>query len=101
MIPGDVFWALRDKPRPVLLVAIRARRAIVCDITSRFRDNGAELPLGPEDGMPKPCWIRADEIATIPIDRITDRWVGNIGRDRLREFHRLLLRVMGINHHLI
>jgi len=38
----------------------------VASVTTRVRRIPTEVPLGPEDGLPKPCVINLDTITTIP-----------------------------------
>lgn len=71
---GDVWWAILPAPagqRPVLLLsrneAYPIRELItIAPITTRVRDIPAEVPLGPKDGLPKPCVANCDVITTIP-----------------------------------
>jgi mRNA interferase MazF len=78
---GEVWWVDLPEPighRPVVLVsrerAIRVRDAIVvAQVTSRIRQIAVEVPLGPEDGMPKPCVVNCDVLHTIPKSDFTKR----------------------------
>jgi mRNA interferase MazF len=78
---GEVWWTNLAPPigtRPVLLVsrslAYRVRRSItVALITTSVRGIPVEVPLGPEDGMPRPCVVNCDEVHTVPIDRVDNR----------------------------
>ncbi len=41
-------------------------RVTVADITTRIRGLDAEVPLTEEDGMPRPCVVNLDNLATVP-----------------------------------
>ena len=70
---GEVWWAELPSPigtRPVLLLsrneAYAVRNAItVAEITTTIREIPVEVPLGPEDGLPKKCVVNLDTIVTI------------------------------------
>ena len=70
---GEIWWAELAPPagrRPVLLLSRNEAYAIrqlvtVAPVTTRMRHIPVEVPLGPEDGLPKPCVVNLDTIATI------------------------------------
>jgi mRNA interferase MazF len=70
---GEIWWAELDPPagrRPVLLLsrdeAYAVRELItVAPVTTRIRHIPSEVPLGVEDGLPRPCVINLDTIITI------------------------------------
>jgi mRNA interferase MazF len=78
---GEIWWAELDPPagrRPVLLLsrdeAYSIRELItVAPVTSRVRHIPSEVPLGLEDGLPKPCVINLDIITTISRGCLHDR----------------------------
>lgn len=78
---GEVWWAQLPPPvgqRPVLLIsrqrAIHVRAAVVvAQVTTTIRDLPVEVPLGPEDGLPKPCVVNCDVLTTIPKEALTER----------------------------
>jgi len=71
---GEIWWARLPAPagrRPVLLLsrdeAYLVRNLVtVAPVTTRVRSIPVELPLGPEDGLPKVCAANLDAIVTIP-----------------------------------
>ncbi|MHB1526210.1 MAG: type II toxin-antitoxin system PemK/MazF family toxin [Candidatus Dormibacteria bacterium] len=70
---AEVWWAERPpgQRRPVLLLSWDAHgdwrdRVTVADITTRVRGLDAEVPLTEADGMPQPCVVNLDSIATVP-----------------------------------
>jgi mRNA interferase MazF len=78
---GEVWWAELPHPigrRPVVLlsrdVAYRVRTSISVGLVTRVaRSIPVEVPLGPEDGMPRQCVVNLDDILTIPKARLAER----------------------------
>jgi len=78
---GEVWWAELAPPvgrRPVVLlsrdVAYRVRTSVTVAIVTRVARNiPVEVPLGPEDGMPRQCVVNLDDILTIPKARLAQR----------------------------
>lgn len=77
----DIWWAELGPPagrRPVLLLsrdeAYSVRELVtVAPITTRIRGIPSEVPLGIEDGLPKPCVINLDTITTIAKASLSER----------------------------
>ena len=78
---GEVWWAELPPPagrRPVVLVsrdeAYGVRELVtIVPVTTRVRDIPVEVPLGPEDGLPKPCVANCDVLTTIPKAQLDKR----------------------------
>ncbi len=78
---GEIWWAELEPPvgkRPVLLLsrdeAYSIRELItVAPVTTRVRHIPSEVPLGVEDGLPKPCVVNLDNITTIAKASLRDR----------------------------
>jgi len=78
---GEVWWAELPAPakrRPVLLLsrdqAYEVRALVtVAPITSRVRRIPTEVPIGPREGLPRPCAVNLDTITTIPKSVLTSR----------------------------
>ena len=78
---GEVWWADLPPPigrRPVVLLsrdrAYRVRTSVTFALVSRTtRGTRAEVPLGPEDGMPVACVVNADDIITAPKALLQER----------------------------
>jgi mRNA interferase MazF len=88
---GDVWWADLPPPagrRPVVLLsrdeayAVRAL-VVVVPVTTRARGIPAEVPLGPEDGLPRTCVANADTITTIAKSALQGR-VARLSSEKLR-----------------
>ncbi len=45
---------------------LRLNNIVVATISSRTRGLQSEVPLGPEDGMPRECAISLDNLRTVP-----------------------------------
>jgi len=55
-------------------VAYRVRTSVTVAIITRVARNiPVEVPLGPEDGMPRRCVVNLDDILTIPKARLAER----------------------------
>lgn len=78
---GEVWWADLPPPigrRPVLLLsrdeAYAIRTAVtVAEVTTKVRGIPVEVPLGPEDGLPKRCVANLDTIVTIRKELLVER----------------------------
>ena len=78
---GEVWWAQLPPPagrRPVVLLsrdeAYAARELVtIAPVTTRVRGIAAEVALGPEDGLPRPCVVNLDTLTTVPKELLADR----------------------------
>lgn len=77
---AEVWWAERPpgQRHAVLLLSWDAYgnwrdRVTVADITTHARGLDAEVPLTEADGMPRPCVVNLDNIATVPRDILHSR----------------------------
>jgi len=81
MRKGEIWWANLPLPvgrRPVVLLsrneAYAVRNAVtVAEVTSTIRGIPVEVPLGPEDGLPKKCVANLDTLATIRKELLVSR----------------------------
>ncbi len=89
---GEIWWADLEPPagrRPVLLLSrdeaytVRSL-VVVAPVTTRIRGIPSEVPLGPENGLAKPCVADLDVITTISRASLTDR-VTNLNSKKLKE----------------
>jgi mRNA interferase MazF len=77
---GQVRWIIGDehvKSRPGVVLSRGAaigklHSLIVAPVTSTIRDIPSEVPLGPAQGLPKPCVVNLDSISIVDVDLIGD-----------------------------
>lgn len=88
---GEIWWAdvPGDKRRPVLILTRerfidRLDNVLVAPVTTRIRAIPTEVPLGVEDGLPRPCAANFDNLFTLAKGRLTDP-IARLGADRLAE----------------
>jgi mRNA interferase MazF len=78
---GEIWWAELAPPagrRPVLLLSRNEAYAVrelitVAPVTTRIRRIPSEVPLGPEDGLPRVCVVNLDTITTIAKASLCER----------------------------
>ena len=88
---GEVWWANVPAPigtRPVVLLsrdqAYRVRTAAtVALITTTVRNIPVEVPLGPDDGMPRVCVVNCDDLHTLSLSLLSDR-VTSLSPEKMR-----------------
>ncbi len=101
---GEIWWADLPPPagpRPVLLLsrdeAYLVRRLVtVAPLTTRVRGIPVEVPLGPDDGLPKHCVANLDSLVTIPKARLTRR-LSRLGSSRMRAVEEALRFALGMD----
>jgi mRNA interferase MazF len=85
---GEVWWArVGGKGRPVLLLSRDARLdaglpVAAVPLVKNPRGLSTEVPLGPQDGLPKPCAADAGLILSLPQAALSRR-LGALPRARL------------------
>jgi len=55
---------------------------VVALVTTRVRGIPSEVPLGPEDGLPRPCVISLDNLRTVPKSQLVEP-ITTLGPERL------------------
>ena len=101
---GEIWWADLPKPvgrRPVVLIsrtrAIQIRDEVTAaHVTSRIRSIPTEVPLGPEDGLPKACVVNLDVINTIP-KRLLSARVGVLAPEKIGDLNAALRFSLGLD----
>jgi mRNA interferase MazF len=84
---GEVWWAEAEgKRRPVLVVTRDEALPVltwilVAPVTRTIRGIPTEVPLGPEEGLPRECAAALDNLQPIRRSFLTDR-VGALGPRR-------------------
>ena len=88
---GEIWWADLPLPtghRPVVLISrdeayVHRDFVTVAPVSRRVRAIPAEVPLGPEDGLPRSCAVNLDSMTTIPKNSL-NRYVTNLGVEKLQ-----------------
>ena len=75
--------------RPVLLLSRNEAYAVrelvtVAPVTTRMRHIASEVPLGPGDGLPRPCVVNLDIITTIARRSLRGR-LTTLSSEKLKE----------------
>jgi mRNA interferase MazF len=100
---GEIWWAELSPPagrRPVLLLSrneayVVRELVIVAPLTTRIRGIPSEVPLGDEDGVPRPCVINLDTIATVAKASLRERLTALSG-DKLKAVDEALHFSLGL-----
>ena len=85
--------------RPVLVltrdtVASRLTSVVAAFITTVQREIPTEVSLDEDDGMPRPCVVNLDNLATTPTAYLVDR-LTRLGPERMHEVCRALAHATG------
>ena len=100
---GEIWWAELALPagrRPVLLLSRNEAYAVrelvmVAPLTSRVRGIPSEVSLGDEDGVPRPCVVNLDTIATIAKASLRER-LTSLSGDKLKAVDEALRFALGL-----
>ena len=102
---GEIWWADLPLPtghRPVVLISrdeayIYRDFVAVAPVSRRVRSIRAEVPLGPEDGLPRSCAVNLDSITTIPKTSLR-RYITNLGREKIRAVDSAIHFALGLEN---
>jgi mRNA interferase MazF len=100
---SEVWWAELGPPagrRPVLLLSRNEAYAVrelvmVAPLTTRIRGIPSEVALGNEDGVPRPCVVNLDTIATIAKASLRER-LTTLSADKLKQVEKALHFSLGL-----
>jgi mRNA interferase MazF len=98
----EVWWAELREPagrRPVLLLSRNdaynyLSKFVAAEITSNIRQIASEVPLGEDEGLPKPCVVNCDNIRMIPKVSLT-KYAGELAPERWVEVKRAVGAALG------
>jgi mRNA interferase MazF len=100
---GDICWLElpNEKRRPALVLtrdqAIPVlHKVVIAFVTSKVRGIPTQVPLGPDDGMPRECAISFDNVRTVPKAFLTGR-ITTLSGPRMHEVCRALAIATGCN----
>ena len=88
---GEIWRAIVDKPRPVVVVSrddalgVRAR-ATVAIVSSTIRGIRTEVALDQNDGLEHDCAVNADELFTMDKSHL-ERRIGRLRPEKLDALH--------------
>jgi mRNA interferase MazF len=99
---AEIWWAEHPpgQRHPVLLLSWDAHgdwrdRVTVADVTTQVRGLDAEVALGPADGMPRPCVVNLDSLATIRRSMLSSR-IATLGPARMQDVERAIHLALGV-----
>ncbi|MBN2186526.1 MAG: type II toxin-antitoxin system PemK/MazF family toxin [Dehalococcoidia bacterium] len=100
---GEVWWAELAPPsgrRPVVLLsrneAYSVRELVtVAPVTTRMRHIPTEVPLGPDDGLPRPCVVNLDTITTIAKRSLQER-LATLSYEKLKAIEAAIHFALGL-----
>ena len=103
MTRGDVWWTTlpgQAGRRPVVLVSresvYESRSSVtVAPATTRIRGIRVEVPLGPEDGMPRGSVVNVDNLVTISQDSL-EEFITHLGRNKIRAINAAIRYALGL-----
>jgi len=98
----EIWWAELREPtgrRPVLLLSRNdayeyLSKFTAAEVTSNIRQIASEVPLGEEEGLPKPCVANCDNIRVVPRAALTKR-AGELAPERWIEGKRAVGAAFG------
>lgn len=86
---GGVFWLELELEgrRPVCVITRDAAipalaNVVIALITTRVRGLPSEVPLGPEDGLPRSCVVSLDNLRTVPKAQLVEP-ITTLGPEKL------------------
>jgi mRNA interferase MazF len=69
-------------------------KLIAVEVTSNIRQIASEVPLGKDEGLPKPCVANCDNIRVVPKASLTKR-AGELAPERWGEVKRAVGAALG------
>lgn len=98
---GEVWWAMADKRRPVVLLSLDEAYAVralvlVAPVTTTVRGFSAEVKVGRAEGLPRPCVVNCDALTNLPKADLLER-AGALSGARLRQLEEALKFVLGLD----
>ncbi len=101
MTRGEIWWAVVDKRRPVVLVSrkeayeVRAL-VVVAPVSTTVRGFAGEVRVGKREGLPKAGVINCDQLVTIPKSTLQTR-AGSLSRSKLVQLDDALRFSLGLD----
>lgn len=103
---GEIYWADLGPPagrRPVLILTRNAAIAVlsavvVAPVTRTVREIASEVPVGPDEGLPKESAVSCDNLLTIPKARFDPEATGALDATRIPELDAALRFALGVSY---
>ncbi len=98
---GEVWWALVDKRRPVVLLsrqeayAVRAM-VIVAPVSTTIRGFSVEVRVGRTEGLPRTAVVNCDWLVTLPKADLIER-VGILSIAKMAQLEDALRFALGLD----
>ena len=100
---GEIWWADLPLPtghRPVVLISrdeayIYRAFVTVAPVSRRIRAIRAEVPLGPEDGLPRSCAVNLDSMTTVPKTSLR-LYIANLDLEKLQAVDSAIRFTLGL-----
>jgi mRNA interferase MazF len=100
---GEIYWfrfPSPDKKRPVVVLTRSAlvghlNAVTVASITSTRRGVPSEVPLGPEEGLPRPCAVNLHNVFTLQKSELGPFMVA-LGDEAVARIDRALIFALGV-----
>jgi mRNA interferase MazF len=101
---AEIWWAQLPEPagrRPVVLLSRDEAYAVrelvtVAPVTTKVRGLPVEVPLGPADGLPKPCAANLDTVTTIAKRSLVER-VAALSEEKRQALDEALRFALGVD----
>ncbi len=97
---GEVWWAIVDKRRPVVLLsrqeayAVRAM-VIVAPVTTTIRGFSVEVRVGRREGLPRAAVVNCDWLVTLPKADLLER-AGSLSSAKMAQLDSALKFALGL-----
>ena len=97
MKKGEVWYGDFPQPigrRPVVILsrdeACAVRNSVtIAEVTTKIWGIAVEVPLGPEDGLPKQCVVNLDTIATVSKKYLIER-MSLLSTEKIDKIHKAI-----------
>jgi mRNA interferase MazF len=99
---GEVYFLQMDKKRPAIVVSVNGRNeyansVIVVPVSETYRNYPFHIVLSPdESGLGYIGAAKCEQITTVSKHAFDQGRVGQLGRDRMREMEKGIMRAIGV-----
>lgn len=98
---GELWWAVVDERRPVVLVsrqeayAVRAM-LVTAPVSTTIRGYAVEVRVGRREGLPKSSVVNCDRLVTLPKQALQER-IGALSAQKMAELDDALRFALGLD----